>query len=514
MTIKAEEITSVIKKQIASFEAKTELQEVGTVLQNGDGIARVFGLDSAMNGELLLFPGNTYGMVLNLEQGSVGVALMGSGDDIKEGDIVKRTKRIMEVPVGPNLIGRVVNPLGQPLDGKGPIKTSKTRPVEVIAPGVITRQKVAEPLQTGLKAIDSMIPIGRGQRELIIGDRQTGKTAVAIDAIINQKNEKNRPICIYVAIGQKQSTVASVVQTLTDHGAMDYTIVVSATAAESAPLQYLAPYAGCAMGEEFLWEGKHVLCVYDDLSKHAQAYRQMSLLLRRPPGREAYPGDVFYLHSRLLERACKLSNELGGGSLTALPIIETQAGDVSAYIPTNVISITDGQIYLESSLFYSGIRPAVNVGISVSRVGGTAQIKGMRQVAGSLRLDLAQYNELAAFAQFASELDKSSQQKLARGQRIVELLKQNQYVPMDVAKQIVVIFCGVKGLVDDVPVERLKEFEAGLLQLIEQKAPAVLDEIRSGEKMSDALIGRLTDLINEFKRSFTNAIPERASQKS
>jgi F-type H+-transporting ATPase subunit alpha len=502
MAIKPEEITSAIKKQIESFESRTELKEVGHVLQIGDGIARVYGLESAMNGELLEFPQNTYGMVLNLETDSVGVALMGRDTHIKEGDPVTRTKRIMEVPVGEALIGRVVNPLGQPIDGKGPIKTNKTRPVEVIASGVIARQSVKEPLQTGIKAIDSMIPIGRGQRELIIGDRQTGKTAVAIDTILNQKNTKDRPICIYVAIGQKQSTVASVVQTLTDKGAMDYTIVVSAGAADPAPLQYLAPYSGCAMGEEFLWAGKHVLCVYDDLSKHAQAYRQMSLLLRRPPGREAYPGDVFYLHSRLLERACKLSKELGGGSLTALPIIETQAGDVSAFIPTNVISITDGQIYLESSLFYSGVRPAVNVGLSVSRVGGSAQIKAMRQVAGPLRLDLAQYNELAAFAQFASELDKSSQQKLARGQRMVELLKQDQYVPMDVAKQVVVVFLGVRGFLDDIAVKQVREFEAGLLNYIDTKYADVWNEIRKDEKMSDALQKRLGDIIQEFKSGF------------
>jgi F-type H+-transporting ATPase subunit alpha len=502
MAIKPEEITSAIKKQIETFEKTSELQEVGHILQIGDGIARIYGLESAMNGELLTFPGNVFGMVLNLESDSVGAALFGEAATIKEGDPVKRTKRIMEVPVGDALIGRVVNPLGQPLDGKGPVKTNKTRPVDVIAPGVIARQGVREPLQTGLKAIDSMIPIGRGQRELIIGDRQTGKTAIAIDTIINQKNVKDRPVCIYVAVGQKQSTVASVVQTLTDAGAMDYTIIVAANAADAAPLQYLAPYSGCAMGEEFLWNGKHALLIYDDLTKHAQAYRQMSLLLRRPPGREAYPGDVFYLHSRLLERACKLSKENGGGSLTALPIIETQAGDVSAFIPTNVISITDGQIYLESSLFYSGVRPAVNVGLSVSRVGGSAQIKGMRQVAGPLRLDLAQYNELAAFAQFASELDKTSQQKLSRGQRMVELLKQGQYTPMPVDKQVVVIFAGTRGHLDDIPVNRVRDFEAGLLQYIESKSPDILSEILSGEKMSDALIQKLTNTIGDFKKGF------------
>ena len=502
MAIKADEITSAIKEQIKAFEARTELQEVGHVLQVGDGIARVYGLEGAMYGELLQFPKDVYGMVLNLEADSVGVALMGRDVEIKEGDPVKRTRRIMDVPVGDELVGRVVNALGQPLDGKGPLKTKKTRPVDVIAPGVVTRESVREPLQTGIKAIDSMIPIGRGQRELIIGDRQTGKTAIAIDTIINQKNVKDRPVCIYVAVGQKQSTVASVVKTLEESGAMEYTIVVSASASEPAPLLYLAPYAGCAMGEEFLWAGRHVLCVYDDLTKHAQAYRQMSLLLRRPPGREAYPGDVFYLHSRLLERACKLSKKLGGGSLTALPMIETQAGDVSAYIPTNVISITDGQIYLESSLFYAGVRPAVNVGLSVSRVGGSAQIKAMRQVAGQLRLDLAQYNELAAFAQFASELDKTSQQKLQRGQRMVELLKQDQYRPFDVAKQVISIFAGVNGHLDDIPVNRVRDFESGLLALVESKHRDVLEAIRTGDKMSDALIGRIKTIITDFKTGF------------
>ena len=502
MAIKPEEITSAIKKQIEGFETKTKLQEVGHVLQVGDGIAQVYGLESAMNGELLTFPGDTYGMVLNLEVGSVGVALMGNQDQIKEGVPVKRTKRIMEVPVGEAMVGRVVNPLGQPIDGKGPIKTNKTRPIDIIAPGVVERQSINEPLQTGYKAVDSMIPIGRGQRELIIGDRQTGKTAIGIDTIINQKDVKDRPICIYVAVGQKQSTVASVVQTLTDHGAMDYTIVVAANASDPAPLQYIAPYSGCAMGEEFLWNGKHVLCIYDDLTKHAQAYRQMSLLLRRPPGREAYPGDVFYLHSRLLERACKLSKDLGGGSLTALPIIETQAGDVSAYIPTNVISITDGQIYLESGLFYAGVRPAVNVGLSVSRVGGAAQIKAMKQVAGQLRLDLAQYNELAAFAQFASELDKLSQQKLARGQGMVELLKQDQYKPMDVAKQVISIFAGTRGYLDEVEVSRVKEFEKGLFDKVDAQGQDILTEITSGKKMSDALIEKIKALIEEYKETF------------
>jgi F-type H+-transporting ATPase subunit alpha len=503
MTIKAAEITSAIKKQIQDFDAKTELQEVGRVLQVGDGIARIYGLDSAMNGELLQFPGDTYGMVLNLDSDSVGAAIMGSEGHIQEGDLVRRTKRIMEVPVGEGMVGRVVNPLGQPLDGKGPIKTTRARPVDIVAPGVIDRQSVKKPLQTGLKAIDGMIPIGRGQRELIIGDRQTGKTAIAVDTIINQKNAPDRPICIYVAVGQKQSTVASVVQTFIDHGAMDYTIVVTASASDPAPLQYMAPYAGCAMGEEFLWAGKHVLCIYDDLTKHAQAYRQMSLLLRRPPGREAYPGDVFYLHSRLLERSCKLSDEKGGGSLTALPIIETQAGDVSAYIPTNVISITDGQIYLESGLFYSGIRPAVNVGLSVSRVGGSAQLKSMKQVAGQLRLDLAQYNELVGFAQFASELDKLSQQKLARGQRMVEILKQKQYVPMDVSKQVISIFAGIHGHYDDIEVKHLQQFEKELHAFIESKDPKILEQIKGKDKMNDALVKKLDDLIKEFKKGFS-----------
>ncbi len=502
MSIKATEITSAIKKQLEEFKFKTDLEEVGYVMQVADGIARVYGLESAMNGELLRFPNDVYGMVLNLEPDSIGVALMGSESQVGEGDPVKRTNRVMDVPVGPELIGRVVSPLGLPLDGKGPIKSSKTRLLDIVAPGVIDRQGVTEPLQTGLKAIDAMIPIGRGQRELIIGDRQTGKTAIAVDTIINQKNQPDRPICIYVAVGQKQSTVASVVKTLTDAGAMDYTIVVSAAASDPAPLLYIAPYAGVTMGEEFMWQGKDVLCVYDDLTKHAQAYRQLSLLLRRPPGREAYPGDVFYLHSRLLERACKLSAKNGGGSLTALPIIETQAGDVSAYIPTNVISITDGQIYLEGSLFYSGVRPAVNVGISVSRVGGKAQIKAMKQVAGMLRLELAQYYELAAFAQFSSELDKFSQQKLARGQRMVELLKQNQYSPMDVAHQVAVIFIGVNGYIDDIPLSRIKEFEQKFLASLEVSMKDVLEEIRTGKKMSEATIQKLTHFVSEFKKGF------------
>jgi len=505
MAIRPEEITRVLKDQIEGFNPETDVMEVGYVLQTGDGIARVYGLQNALAGEMLEFPHGVYGLVLNLERESVGCVLLGESNLIKEGDTVKRTGRIMQVPVGDALIGRVVNALGQPLDGRGPIKTTGFRPVEVIAPGVIERQPVREPLQTGIKAIDAMIPIGRGQRELIIGDRQTGKTAIAIDAIINQKNDPNRPICIYVAIGQKQSTVAQVVQKLTDYGAMDYTIVVSATASDPAPLQYIAPYAGCAMGEEFLWKGKHVLCVYDDLSRHAVAYRQLSLLLRRPPGREAYPGDVFYLHSRLLERACKLSDKNGGGSLTALPIIETQAGDVSAYIPTNVISITDGQIFLETNLFFSGVRPAVNAGISVSRVGGSAQVKAMRQVAGRLRLDLAQYNELAAFAQFGSELDKASQAQLSRGQRMVEILKQDQYQPLTVNKQIVLIFAGVNGFLDDVPVAGIRAFEAGLYRFIENRHPAIDKALTEKKNIDDALKEQLSSVLKEFKSQYKAA---------
>jgi F-type H+-transporting ATPase subunit alpha len=441
-------------------------------------------------------------MVLNLEKENVGCVLLGPDHLIHEGDPVKRTGRVMSVPVGEALIGRVVNALGEPLDGKGPLRTEKTRPVEVVAPGVVERQPVAEPLQTGLKAIDSMIPIGRGQRELIIGDRQTGKTAIAIDAIINQKNSTKRPICIYVAVGQKQSTVAQVVKVLEDKGAMEYSFVVSAGAADPAPLLYLAPYAGCAMGEELMWQGRDVLIVYDDLSKHAQAYRQLSLLLRRPPGREAYPGDVFYLHSRLLERACKLSAERGGGSLTALPIIETQAGDVSAYIPTNVISITDGQIYLETGLFYSGVRPALNIGISVSRVGGAAQTKAMKQVAGRLRLDLAQYNELAAFAQFGADLDKASQDQLARGERLVELLKQDQFQPMPFESQVMAIFAGINGHLDDIPVPRIRAFEKGFLEHMASQRPDVSRQIREKGALDDTLSASLTDEILKFKKSF------------
>ncbi len=475
MNLRADEISSLIQKQIEGFEEGIELKETGRVISVGDGIARIYGLGNAMSGELLEFPGGLAGMVLNLEEDNVGAVLLGRDDNIKEGDEVKCTGRIMEVPIGPELVGRVVDGIGQPIDGKGPIKTDKFGPIERTAPGVIDRKSVHEPMQTGIKAIDGMIPIGRGQRELIIGDRQTGKTAVAIDAIINQKGQNM--FCIYVAVGQKRSTVARVVKTLEQHDAMKYTIVVSASASDPAPMQFIAPYAGCAMGEYFRDNGQHCLIVYDDLSKQAAAYRQLSLLLRRPPGREAYPGDVFFLHSRLLERSAKVSDELGAGSMTALPIIETQAGDVSAYIPTNVISITDGQIFLETDLFYSGVRPAINVGLSVSRVGGAAQIKAMKQVAGKLRLDLAQYREMAAFAQFGSDLDAATQAQLHRGERLVELLKQGQYKPLNVVQQIVSIFSGVRGLVDDIPVADIQKFESGLLNFMEDKHKGVMDKI-------------------------------------
>ena len=467
MQIKAEEISSIIQEKIKGFDQRVDVNEKGYVIQVGDNIAKIYGLEGAMSGELLEFPGNLFGMALNLEEDSVGAVLLGEDTGIREGDPVKRTGRIAEVPVGEALVGRVVDAIGQPIDGKGPIQAKESRLIEVRAPGVVERQSVGEPLQTGLKAIDAMIPIGRGQRELIIGDRQTGKTAIAVDTIINQKGLD--VYCIYVAVGQKRSTVARVVKTLEDYGAMAYTTVVSATASDAASLQFFAPYAGVSIGEYFRDNGKHALIVYDDLSKHATAYRQLSLLLRRPPGREAYPGDVFFLHSRLLERAAKMSDEKGAGSLTALPIIETQAGDVSAYIPTNVISITDGQIYLAGDLFYSGIRPAINVGLSVSRVGGAAQIKTMKQVAGTLRLDLAQYREMAAFAQFGSELDKATQAQLARGARMVELLKQDQYKPMPVADQVLSIFAGVNGFIDDVPVNKIREFEADLQAFIKGK---------------------------------------------
>ncbi len=500
MNLRADEISSLIQKQIEGFEGGIELKETGRVISVGDGIARIYGLGNAMSGELLEFPGGLAGMVLNLEEDNVGAVLLGRDDNIKEGDEVKRTGRIMEVPIGPELVGRVVDGLGQPIDGKGPIKTEKFGPIERVAPGVIDRKSVHEPMQTGIKSIDGMIPIGRGQRELIIGDRQTGKTAVAIDAIINQKGQNM--FCIYVAVGQKRSTVARVVKTLEQHGAMEYTIVVSASASDPAPMQFIAPYAGCAMGEYFRDNGQHCLIVYDDLSKQAAAYRQLSLLLRRPPGREAYPGDVFFLHSRLLERSAKVSDELGAGSMTALPIIETQAGDVSAYIPTNVISITDGQIFLETDLFYSGVRPAINVGLSVSRVGGAAQIKGMKQVAGKLRLDLAQYREMAAFAQFGSDLDAATQAQLHRGERLVELLKQGQYKPLSVVEQIISIFAGVRGLVDDIPVKDVQKFESGLLNFMADKHKAVMDKIAEVKKLDDELEGQVKAAIEEFKGLF------------
>ncbi|GJL58236.1 MAG: ATP synthase subunit alpha [Nitrospirales bacterium] len=499
MQIKAEEISSIIKEKIKGFEQRVDVKEMGYVIQVGDNIAKVYGLEGAMAGELLEFPGGVYGVALNLEEDSVGAVLLGEDVGIREGDPVKRTGRIAEVPVGEALVGRVVDAIGKPIDGKGSINTAETRLIEAKAPGVVDRQSVGEPLQTGLKAIDAMIPVGRGQRELIIGDRQTGKTAIAVDTIINQKGLG--VFCFYVAIGQKRSTVARVVKTLEDHGAMEYTTVVSATASDSASLQFFAPYAGVTMAEYFRDNGKHALIVYDDLSKHATAYRQLSLLLRRPPGREAYPGDVFFLHSRLLERAAKMSDEKGAGSLTALPIIETQAGDVSAYIPTNVISITDGQIYLAADLFYSGIRPAINVGLSVSRVGGSAQIKTMKQVAGTLRLDLAQYREMAAFAQFGSELDKATQAQLNRGARMVELLKQDQYKPLPVADQVLSIFAGVNGFLDNVPVNKIREFEQGLLTYIKEKHSTIREEVVAKKKIDDEFGDKLKSIISEFKQS-------------
>jgi len=500
MEIRAEEISSILKKQIKEYEKRLEISETGTILYVGDGIARIYGLEKAMAGELLEFPGEIYGMVLNLEEDNVGSVIFGEDWHIKEGDVVKRTGRIAEVPVGEAMLGRVVNALGQPIDGKGPIETKEFRPIEVKAPGIVYRQPVKEPLQTGIKAIDSMTPIGRGQRELIIGDRQTGKTSIALDTIINQR--ENDVISIYVAIGQKRSTVARVVDTLTKFGAMEKTIVVAATAAEPAPLQYIAPYAGVTIGEYFRDNGKHALLIYDDLSKHAVAYRQLSLLLRRPPGREAYPGDVFYLHSRLLERAAKLSDDKGGGSLTALPIIETQAGDVSAYIPTNVISITDGQIFLESDLFYSGVRPAINVGLSVSRVGGKAQIKGMKQVAGSLRLDLAQYREMAAFAQFGSDLDKATQAQLARGSRLVEILKQPQFQPLPVEKQVLIIYAATRGFVDSYPEGALRKYEQELYTFFESKYAHILEEIKQKGNISADLERQVTKALGDFKEHF------------
>src|SRR5438309_2567836 len=498
MEIKADEISKIIREQIEGYRAGVEISEIGSVISVGDGIARVYGLEKAMAGELLEFPHGVMGLALNLEESQVGVVLLGEYTEIREGDQVRRTGRIMEVPVGEALVGRVVNALAQPIDGKGPIVTQDRSSVERLAPGVIDRQPVKEPLQTGLKAIDSMIPIGRGQRELIIGDRQTGKTAVAIDTIINQKGQN--VVCVYVAIGQKRSTIAQVVKTLEEYGAMDYSVVVAASASDPAPMQYLAPYAGCAIGEHFRDSKRHALCIYDDLSKHAAAYREISLLLRRPPGREAYPGDVFYLHSRLLERAAKLSNQNGGGSLTALPIIETQAGDVSAYIPTNVISITDGQIYLETDLFNQGVRPAVNVGLSVSRVGGSAQIKAMRQVAGTLKLELAQFRELAAFAQFGSDLDKATQAQLSRGSRLVEILKQGQFSPLPFSKQILIIFAGTGGFLDDMPVEQVREFEKDLYQYAETTNPGLLRTIMEKKILDDSIKQEMTKLIKECKQ--------------
>jgi F-type H+-transporting ATPase subunit alpha len=501
MEIRAAEISDIIKRQIKQYQQEVEVRETGRVLSTGDGIARIYGLDKVAAGELIEFPHEIYGMVLNLEEDNVGAAIFGEAHEIKDGDEVRRTGRIAEVPVGEALLGRVVDPLGQAIDGKGPVDARETRRIELKAPGIVARQPVKEPLQTGIKAIDSMIPIGRGQRELIIGDRQTGKTAVAIDTIINQKSEDVH--CIYVAIGQKRSTVAQVVDRLTRHGAMEYTIVVAATASDAAPLQFIAPYSGCAMGEYFRDTGRHALVIYDDLSKHAVAYRQLSLLLRRPPGREAYPGDVFYLHSRLLERAAKMSDQQGGGSLTALPIIETQAGDVSAYIPTNVISITDGQIFLESDLFFSGVRPAVNVGISVSRVGGNAQIRAMRQVAGSLRLDLAQYREMAAFAQFGSDLDAATQKLLARGSRLVEILKQDQYVPLPVERQVIIIYAAINGYADHLPEAALKRYEADLFRFIENRHPEIFKQLREKKTLDDELKGMLNAALGEFKKEFS-----------
>jgi F-type H+/Na+-transporting ATPase subunit alpha len=504
--IRADEISRVLLSEIENYDAVANVSETGSVISVGDGIARLYGLQNAMAGELIEFGPDTVGLALNLEEDQVGAVLLGDYSHVREGDQVRRTGRIMSVPVGEAMVGRVVNALGQPIDGKGPIQTTETIPIERLAPGVVDRQPVKQPLQTGIKAIDAMIPIGRGQRELIIGDRQTGKTTVALDTIINQRGQD--VICIYVAIGQKRSTVAQVVRALEEHGAMDYSIVVAATASDPAPMQYIAPYAGCAIGEYFRDTKRHALCVYDDLSKHAAAYREISLLLRRPPGREAYPGDVFYLHSRLLERAAKLSDEKGGGSLTALPFIETQAGDVSAYIPTNVISITDGQIYLEGDLFNANIRPAINVGLSVSRVGGSAQIKAMKAVAGTLRLDLAQYRELAAFAQFGSDLDKSSQQQLSRGKRWVEVLKQGPYSPIPVEKQVAIIYAGNNGFLDDLPVEDIRRFEAELYQFLDNSRPEVLKNIREKRELNDEIKRQLTDAIKELKGRFGSSIKE------
>jgi F-type H+/Na+-transporting ATPase subunit alpha len=503
--IRADEITSILRQEIENYERAIDVAEVGSVISVGDGIARIHGLEKVMAGELIEFPHNVAGIAMNLEEDQVGAVLLGDFTEIKEGDEVRRTKRIMSVPVGEALVGRVVNALGEPIDGKGPIQAKDYYPVERLAPGVVGRQRVKEPMQTGIKAIDSMIPIGRGQRELIIGDRQTGKTAIALDAIINQKG--GDMICIYVAIGQKRSTVAQVVKTLENYGAMEYTIVVSASASDPAPMQYIAPFAGCAMGEYFRDTNRHALCVYDDLSKHAAAYREISLLLRRPPGREAYPGDVFYLHSRLLERAAKLNSEKGGGSLTALPVIETQAGDISAYIPTNVISITDGQIFLDSDLFNSNQRPAINAGISVSRVGGDAQTKAMKQIAGGLRLDLAQYRDLAAFAQFGSDLDKASLAQLNRGKHLIEILKQGQYQPLPMEKQVVTIFAGTQGYLDDLPVEQCRKFEEELYRFVDNAHRGLWDEIRTKKALDDDLRGKIKGVIEEFKSRFVAEQP-------
>ena len=497
MNLRPEEISSVIKEQIKNYSKELETSEVGTVIQVADGIARVHGLEKAMQGELLEFPGDVYGMVMNLEEDNVGAVLLGADKNINEGDTVKTTGRVVEVPVGDAMLGRVVNALGQPIDGKGPINTSKTRPIERVASGVISRKSVDTPLQTGIKAIDAMVPIGRGQREIIIGDRQTGKTAIAIDTIINQKGQGVK--CIYVAIGQKASTVANIVKSLTEYGAMDYTTVVASTASELAPLQYIAPYAGCAIGEEWMENGEDVLVIYDDLSKHATAYRTLSLLLRRPPGREAYPGDVFYLHSRLLERAARLSDELGGGSLTALTIIETQAGDVSAYIPTNVISITDGQIYLETEMFNAGFRPAINAGLSVSRVGGAAQIGAMKKIASPIRTELAQYRELAAFSQFGSDLDDDTKERLAQGERIKEMLKQPQYKPMPVEQQVVIIYAATKKYLLDIPVDEVLDFEKDLFEYIDTQCPELFAKIREDKKLTEEIEEMLTKAITDFK---------------
>jgi F-type H+-transporting ATPase subunit alpha len=508
--IKADEISKILREQIENYEQSVSVDEVGAIISVGDGIARVHGLEKVMAGEMLAFPKNIFGIALNLEEEEVGVVLLGESSELKEGDVVKRTNTIMSVPVGEALVGRVVNPLGEPLDGKGPIVSKQRNPLERIAPGVLDRQPVREPLQTGIKAIDAMIPIGRGQRELIIGDRQTGKTAVILDTIINQKG--GDVICIYCGIGQKRSTIAQVVKTLTDAGAMDYTIIVASSAAEPASLQYIAPYAACAMGEYFRDNKRHAVTFYDDLSKHAQAYREISLLLRRPPGREAFPGDVFYLHSRLLERAAKLNDKLGAGSLTALPVIETQAGDVSAYIPTNVISITDGQIYLEADLFNAGIRPAINVGISVSRVGGNAQIKAMRQVAGTLRLDMAQYRELAAFAQFGSDqLDKVTQGQLARGQRLTEILKQDQYAPLSVEKQVLSIYVATSGAIDSIPVPEVRRFEKEFLQFVETSNPSILKSISEKKALDDGLKAEIKKAVDGFKERFAAAVAAAAA---